>query len=218
MLDEHDWPTRSVHPVYGMPNYRAGNLMVAATPNPFWAGFADLATAASNPQREAVIATYATPGGTVDLTTFFDLLAVHELFHVFLEDAGIGLPRLWLMELVCNLALPHYVAACEPHQLPPLEVLPRAVDALDRDQLEHHTLAAFEARYAFGMDPINYGWYQCRLHEAAAKIHAATDGTALSICWTAFAETSDAPMSDTELAHFLDTHIAPTLGDVLRTW
>lgn len=218
VLDEHDWPTRSMHPVYGMPNCRAGNLIVAATPNPLWAGFADLATAASNPQREAVIATYATAGGTVDLTTFFDLLAVHELFHVFLEDAGIELPRLWLMELVCNLALHHYVAACEPDQLSTLEVLPRAVAALDRDQLEHHSLAAFEARYAFGMDPINYGWYQCRLHEAAAKIHAATGGTALRTAWTAFAEAPHATMGDSELELFLDTHISPMLGEVLRTW
>ena len=41
ILDETDWPSRSTHPVYGMPNADAGRLMMPATPNPFWDDFAD---------------------------------------------------------------------------------------------------------------------------------------------------------------------------------
>ena len=47
VLGPEDWPGRSPHPVYGMPNCAGGNLIVAGVPNPFWQGFVDLVAAAA---------------------------------------------------------------------------------------------------------------------------------------------------------------------------
>lgn len=78
MLGTDDWEGRSIHPVYGMPNYRSGNLIVAATTNPFWAGFLDVIEEDAPEQAATVADAYGGPDGGVDLSPFFDLLAVHE--------------------------------------------------------------------------------------------------------------------------------------------
>src|SRR2546425_12796022 len=39
VLSPQDWSGRSSHPVYGMPNYEAGNLIVAGEGRKFWGSF-----------------------------------------------------------------------------------------------------------------------------------------------------------------------------------
>lgn len=206
VLGPDDWAPRSEHPVYGMPNYNNGNLVVAATSNPFWHAFAELIGGVSLPDGPAVADVYRAAGDSGDLTPFFDLLAVHELAHVFIEQRPVHFPRLWLTELACNLALHSYVAACEPELLTTLETFPRAMGAIDPSRFSHRRLAEFDCYYAHGMEPLNYGWYQCRFHVAAATVHDASDGRALRALWDEFGrdETSRRDTStDASLAELL---------------
>jgi len=72
---------------------------------------------------------YTVGDGTLSMTAFFDLLALHELGHAFHEQAGLTMPRLWIQELFSNLMLHTYIAENEPEKLPVLEIFPETVVA-----------------------------------------------------------------------------------------
>jgi len=151
-----------------MPNYEAGNLIVAGEESSFWGSFVDMIKDASPSLLKEAQTTYGSDG-TIDLAPFFDLLAVHELAHIFHDQVPFHFPRAWLTEFFANLCLHAYVASVEPEQLSTLETFPRLIVALGPDNFRHRTLEAFEALYT-KVGPQNYGWYQCRLHLAAKKV------------------------------------------------
>ena len=124
VLSPQDWPGRSSHPVYGMPNYEAGNLIVAGEESSFWGSFVDMIKDASPSLLKEAQITYGSDG-RIDLAPFFDLLAVHELAHIFHDQVPFHFPRAWLTEFFANLCLHAYVASVEPEQLPTLETFPR---------------------------------------------------------------------------------------------
>ena len=221
VLGPDDWDSRSSHPVYGMPNYEQGNLFVAGTSNRFWEGFLDLIAAGAPDHLPGLSAVYGAAGGGIDLSPFFDLLPVHELAHAFVNDGPLRLPRKWLDELACNLALHGYAAAEEPGQLPVLVALPAAVAAIEPPGTGYSTLADFDTYYAENMDPWNYGWYQCRFHVAAARVHDTAGAGAVRHLWRTFlaraADTGGENVGDEELMRLLD-HADPVIGDFMRLW
>ena len=210
VLDPGDWTGRAAHPVYGMPNYDgAGNLVVAGAPSDFWRGFVDLVADTQPAELTTLAAVYDRDGG-IDLSPFFDLLAVHELGHRVHQVGGVRFPRLWLAELFCNLCLHTYVAEEEPGTLPVLEAFPAVVAAVPPERVEHSDLAVFEQLYD-RMPPHNYGWYQCRLHAAAKRVYDAGGPAVLRGLWTRFR------VADEKLVSALDA-IEPELARVLLEW
>jgi hypothetical protein len=133
---------------------------------------------------------YGLPDGSTDLSPFFNLTSVHELAHLFHEQANVQFPRKWLQEFFANLSLHAYVATQEPEQLPILETFSRLVVEAGSASFEHHTLADLDRLYT-GVGPQNYGWYQCRLHVAAKAVYDAGGVAALQRLWQAFPPISD---------------------------
>jgi hypothetical protein len=221
VLGPQDWDSRSPNLVYGMPGYEQGNLLVAGTGNRFWAESLELIRAGAPDHLPSLSAVYGTAEGEIDLTPFFDLLPVHELAHAFVNDGPLRLPRRWLDEFECNLAMHGYVAAEEPGQLPALITFPAAIAAIEPPGTGYRNLADFDTYHAGNMDPWNYGWYQCRLSVAAARVHdSAGAGAARRLSDTFLsraARTVDEDLSDEELARLLD-QADPALGDVARNW
>jgi hypothetical protein len=221
VLGPEDWGSRAPDLVYGMPGYQQGNLLVAGATNRFWEESLDLITAGAPDHLPGLSAVYGAAGGGIDLTPFFDLLPVHELAHAFVNDGPRRLPRTWLDEFACNLLMHGYVAAEEPGQLPALITFPAAIAALEPPGTGYRVLADFDSHGAANMDPWNYGWYQCRLSAAAARVHdSAGAGAArrlsdVFVSRTAHAE--DQEVSDEELVRLLD-QADPALGDVARHW
>jgi hypothetical protein len=209
VLAPDDWDGRSGFPLYGMPNYVAGNVVVAGQPSDFWYGFVDLVAGADPAGLEALRKAYGA-AGEIDLSPFFDLLAIHEIGHHFHHVGGVHFPRLWLMELFCNLYLHVYVTEQEPEALPVLECLPAVVAAISPDRFPHRDLRAFEQLYN-RMPPRNYGWYECRLHVAAKRVYDAGGPAVLRRLWDRFR------LSDAELAVALE-EVEPELLRVQSDW
>jgi hypothetical protein len=220
VLGPEDWDSRSPNLVYGMPGYAQGNLFVAGTTNKFWEESLGLIKAGAPGHLPGLSAVYGAAGGGIDLTPFFDLLPVHELAHAFFNDGPRCLPRKWLNEFECNLLMHGYVAAEEPGQLPVLTTFPAAVAAIEPPGTGYRSLADFDT-FAENMDPWNYGWYQCRLSVAAARVHdSAGAGAARRLSDTFLSRTAiadDEDLSDEELVRLLD-QADPALGDVARHW
>jgi hypothetical protein len=209
VLSERHWVAFGGAEPFGMPHFGDGILYVAGEPARFWAGLAEALAGAPADQREAVARVYG-GGGDLDLRPFFDLLVVHELTHAFVGGLPYGFGRRWLEELFCNLALHTFVAAAEPAELDRLTVFPRAYLSLD-DSAFQHDLRYFDEVYS-GMSPENYAWYQCRLHAAAAAVHAASGAAALDGLWRMGRE------SDRVLAGAILDAAGPAASSVLSTW
>jgi hypothetical protein len=78
---------------------------------------------------------------------------------------------------------------------------------LPASEFEYHTWDQFEEFYPPGMQPINYGWYQCRLKVFAGKLYALHGERLLSRIWNRFAE------SDADLCRSIDEELSLGLSD-----
>ncbi|MGH2560773.1 MAG: hypothetical protein ACRDJH_17045 [Thermomicrobiales bacterium] len=210
VLSPGDWGGRASHPLYGMPNYAHGNLVIAGELNSFWHGFAGLIREARPDQMPTLQAVYGTADGAIDLSPFFDLLTVHELAHQFHDQTPYRFPRRWMEEIFVNLCLHAYVAEVEPDCLQVLETFPRVLAGIAPDRFPHHTLGAFEALYA-GVGPMAYGWYQSRFHVAAKQVYDAGGTSALRRLWDEFV------LNDDRLAVQIAT-VQSEIADVLTGW
>lgn len=211
VLGPDDWTARATHPLYGMPNFRAGNLVLAGEPNPFWAGLAALATSEVPDGRERLERVYPSGPDGIDLSPLFDLLAVHELAHIFIEVDGRTPSRFWVLELACNLLQHSYVEVEEPEHLSTLTTFPSVFAEIDASRFTHRTLDDFERSYAHGMDGANYGWFQSKLHVGARHLYDTRGAAAIQGMWRLLAEE---PAGD--LDTLLGQHLGPGAVALLR--
>jgi hypothetical protein len=196
VLAEDDWNDPGLP--YGMPYYADGQLVVAGEPAQFWRLFVPLLEHAPAPLREAAVQVY---GKELDLSPFFNLLAVHELGHSF-PKPGV-FPRHWLDETFANLCLHAYIASREQGLLPVLEAFPNAVAAIAPTNFPCRSLHEFETVYS-GMDAVNYGWFQCHFHVAARGVYDSGGIAVLKRFFRRFSRPDD------------DVLAAVLLGDVSR--
>ena len=217
VLTPERWSKYAAFPVYGMPHYiDEQTLAIAGQDNSFWQSMAPPAQALPPQAARAMQTAYGQTDGSINLSSFFDLLAVHELGHLFQFQAKCQFPRLWLAELFCNICLHAYTASVEPDQLNALETFPQMVANLDSAELRYRSLDDFERLY-IDVGPQNYGWYQCRFHVAARRIYEAGGVEALQRLWKSFLQ-SDEQLSDEQLAARLRTDAQPEIEKVLTAW
>jgi len=217
VLTPEHWNEYAAFPVYGMPHYTdERTLAVAGQDNGFWQSMSPPVEVLPPPAAQAMQAAYGQPDGSINLSSFFDLLAVHEIGHLFHLQAEREFPRLWLRELFCNICLHAYVVAQEPEQMPALETFPQIVANSGVDELPYRSLDDFERLY-IDVGAQNYGWYQCRFHVAAKHIYEAGGIEALQRLWKAFPQ-SDEKLSDEQLAARLREDVHAEVERVLTAW
>lgn len=166
VVDENDWPRVTGTPTYGLPNAWNGSLVVAGTEAPLWDSFAEMV---QPEDRAALEAAYAAPNGTIRLGPFMDLVAVHEVAHIFHQGTQ-HFPRLWLQELFANLCLHAWVVDRSPADLGTLTTMPRLGSKAPPGTFPRSSRADFEQFYT-EMDGPNYVWYQFRLQVEAEALH-----------------------------------------------
>ena len=193
VLSEADWPSRTETPLFGLPNAANGSLVVAGTEAPFWEQLTEMVAQADRPELARV---YGRGDGTIRLGPFFDLVAVHEVAHVFHEGSQ-HFPRLWLQELFANLCLHSWVAERSPASLPILVTLPRLGGKASPEAFSYRTRDDFERIYT-GVGGPNYVWFQFRLQLEAASLYDRAGAAAVARLFEAFR------MDDAALARRLD--------------
>ena len=65
--------------------------------------------------------------------------------------------------------------------------------------------------------PQNYGWYQCRWHDAAASLYDLDGKAVFQRLWTTL-QTEQVKMNDASLAELLQTKVGKSVADVLLRW
>jgi hypothetical protein len=216
VLSEADWAEKGRVPLYGLPNAEAGTLVVAGTEAGWWS---ELALMAADDRQAEVATVYGGPDGSIQLGDFFDLVAVHEVAHLFCEGMLV-FPRMWLGELFANLALHAWVAQRAPDSLDTLTTLPRLAGLGSGEEFEHRSRDDFERLYSSVGGP-NYVWYQFRLQVAAAELFDSVGEVAAQRLFDAFrvdgrtdrdSQAFDESIDDATLAARLSAAVDPKLG------
>jgi hypothetical protein len=216
VLSEADWAEKGRAPLFGLPNAEAGTLVVAGTEAGWWS---DLAPMAGSDGQAELATVYGRPEGDLHLGDFFDLVAVHEVAHLFCEGV-VAFSRLWLGELFANLALHAWVAQRTPASLDTLTTLPRLAALGSGEEFEHRTRDDFERHYTSIGGP-NYVWYQFRLQVAAAELFESIGEVAVRRLFDAFRidggtdrdpQAFDDSIDDAALAARLSAAVDPELG------
>ncbi|RYD73086.1 MAG: hypothetical protein EOP53_20755 [Sphingobacteriales bacterium] len=221
VLDSTDWKTYSMRGApYGVPHYidNKKRLVVAAHDNQLWKSFLPPADKLPPTYKESIIATYRNKEGQLSSQAFFDLLAIHELGHAFLNQAGVKMQRQWLSELYCNIFLHSFIAEKQKQLLPALTLLPRMFGEQSAKDFKYTSLKDLQNHYndIATKAPRNYGWYQCRWHAGAANIYDA-DRNAARKLWDAFSQQKD-KLSDEALLEMLDKSGNKGVADLIRNW
>jgi hypothetical protein len=221
VLAPEQWQEYTGSPMYGVPQtIDACTIVVAGQNSPLWSMIVPPAERLSPPAAQAMAASYGRPDGSIDLAPYMDLLPVHEIGHLFIDQAAgrfdFHLPRRWLVELFCNLCLHAYVVAEAPAQLPNLATLPQAIVAGGFGHLPHRSLDDFERLYA-GMEPPNFVWYLSQLHVAAQRVYDRGGVESLPLLYETIVQ-SHGQISDEQLAVRLRTEVQPEVAWVLTGW
>ncbi len=218
VLNPEHWKNYAKYPLYGMPHYADKfTLVVAAENNDFWRNTIPPLDNLPPDLTSKIKATYTSSDKKLSMEPFFDLLAIHEVGHLFHEQANVQFPRKWLMELFGNILLHTYIAEKRLNLLPALEIFPAMVVAAGTSQYKYTSLHDFEEYYYPVMDGRNYGWYQSRLHVAAKNIYNAGGKEVLVNLWKALS-TAPSKMSDEQLVSFLKTKVHQSVADVMLSW
>ncbi|WP_424636823.1 hypothetical protein [Embleya sp. AB8] len=175
VADAADWDSVATVPLYGTPQGSGEDLRVAADDG--WFG-ADL-YAAIRPHlgAEPAAALRAVFGEPPALRPYFDLVAVHELTHLFQDQAWPGYPGMWIAELHADLAMVGYAHRVEPELLPVLRAFTATVDELPAEVTLLRELADMDRSFEHGA--INFAWFHFNLTRAAERLWAAEGMEAL---------------------------------------
>ena len=166
VVNEADWPNVTQVPLYGLPNASNGTLVVAGTEAPLWDSFAEMV---QPEDREEFEAAYSANDGTIRLGPFMDLIAVHEVAHIFHEGTQ-HFPRLWLQEFFANLCTHAWVVDRSPADLATLTTMPRLGSKSPPESWAHSSRDDFERLY-LDLGGANYVWYQFRLQVEAGALY-----------------------------------------------
>ena len=208
VLDAEAWSDAGPAPHYGTPHTAGGDtVVVAAGPSDLFDEIRDviLEEASAGPRAQL----FQVYGDPPNLSSFVDLLAVHELAHLYHEQVPFTFPTLWLQELFADVALEGYVVEALPAAHRVLETLPRAGREIRPARIPDHGLERFgEAAAAGGGLPD--AWFRLRLHDAAIGLW---EEGGRELIRTMYERFRDAPSDQVDLGS-----IDPALAAVPARW
>jgi hypothetical protein len=221
ILSPDHWPEFASHPVFGMAHcIDQHTIIVAGQEAEMWKMIVPPMEYFSADIVHALRKVYEQTDGSISIGAFMDLLALHEMMHLFISQATDASdfvpPQLWLIELLCNLGLHAYVANREPTAMEYLTVYPQAIVALGYLHLSHTSLADFEQIYG-RMEVPNFAWYQCQLHVAAHHIYDVGGIESMQALFKAIVQSRES-FPNEHLAVQLLGNIHPYIAKVLTTW
>lgn len=156
VLRRHNWEIMRRVP-YGYPHSNASRMTIfvpARYPPRLIERLVDLVDRADAAQREPVLEGFATVDASI--MRFLDLVAVHELGHLFVASLQLELGAKWLHEFVADLFATAYFADAAPDFLPFWLAWARLQAS---QKVAHTSLSDYEAHFG-KLDFANANYYQ----------------------------------------------------------
>ena len=222
VLNPTDWQQHAIKgSIYGMPHFKSSEnaIIVAAEDNPFWKVQLPDVNTIKAPHKDLLKLTYTMQDGSMSARNFFDLLAIHELAHLWSQRGKRAIQRLWLEEMFCNLALHTFIEEERSEWVGALTDLPSYHALNEEVKMKYTTLESFEADYnKIALEaPQNYGWYQFRFHHAARLIYNQGGKEVIKKLWDFLGKYKD-KLSDVELKDKLAKEVHPYFKTLLEGW
>ena len=211
VLAPDDWVRLSGYPVFGFPHFVGDDtILTGSIPPPF---FDDLVAALwpqlSEETRGDVEEVYGRPPR---IHPFADMLAVHELCHLYHQQSGFWFPERWLSELFCNIGLEGYITEIEPDQIAVLRTFSAVAQDIDPQAFPVRDIHRMEAALEGG--PMNYAWFQLLLHRAAIPIWQTGGASVLRRLFDRFRDGSHPADLRQALADDVDPSVARVIDDL----
>lgn len=170
IADRADWDAVAEVPIYGMPQSLPEKVVTSPDPAGWWQEYLDALRPHLPPAHLAEVARVY--GDPADFTALADLIAVHELAHLFHEIHPVTwaseFPAGWVMELFANIGMHGYLAEHEPERLTLLSTMAAATRAAGPDPWPLQDLAAMGQ--SMRVSVTNYVWFEFMLIGFAASI------------------------------------------------
>jgi len=168
VADAADWDAVATTSTYGTPQGSGDHVRVAADDGWFGAAlYADIRPHAGTATARRLCDVYGEPPV---LRPYFDLVAVHELTHLFQDQAWPRPPGMWISELHANLAMVGFAHEVEPGALPVLRGLTSTVDELPSRLVPVRELA--DMAVSSERSALNFAWFHFGLTRAAEELWA----------------------------------------------
>jgi hypothetical protein len=144
VISPPDWEVHARFPLYGMPHTARGeDIIVGTEPAEFWQEIISMLGASPDPPHGWSAST-GVRNRQIDMGSFADPIAIHELGHLYHEQVPSSFPRLWLKELFANLCVHTYLAEMHPEMMPVWTALPEMVTSAPITTVKHRSLSDFE--------------------------------------------------------------------------
>jgi hypothetical protein len=158
-----DWPQVAQVPIYGVPQTFGDHVILPAEEAALHHEVLDaLQPYLTEATRAGLLDAYGDPPR---LISFLDFLAVHELTHLFHDQADCDYSSMWVAEFHAHLGAAGYFFEFEPDRLPGFSAFAACALEMPGTDLAVHTLDDMEQSFESGY--VNHAWYQLRLGHAA---------------------------------------------------
>ncbi|MCP4574120.1 MAG: hypothetical protein GY838_17300 [bacterium] len=202
VLDAEDWARWTPLP-YGLAHMKLGEsptAVVAATPDNMLVN----ATLANKDRvSEETVRLLDELGFTYEeaVPAFMDLVAVHEIGHIYSNAYDVWPTQKWLSEFTATYLSYSFMKDSRPEFVQLWEIMSESnVETNDHD---HTTLADFEKLY-IGVGGSNYGWYQARFTQQVCRVYEAAGIAFMHHVRKSLAEHPEAAEDDPFRLHELD--------------
>jgi hypothetical protein len=201
-----------------MPHCTDGQTLVMAADAPeFWEGARSwVFGAVADEQMERLKSIYGTVDGELNVRPFNDLVALHELGHIFHKQVPFDFPRHWLRELFATFCQYVAVAVGLPERMPHLLSLPLAVHR-PAEEMTFTALDDFD-RPTSELGLGNFIWYQWELLFAARAIYEREGPAILRRIFDASLSCCDRSTIEADLVGWLEKKASPVTAGVMRNW
>ena len=219
MLDNAHWESIAYYPPPGMPQAWKGNIILGLDNSAMASKVRNALTPLPADIKSSLFQTY---GKELNLDRFYrDILAIHELAHLYHFYEGTTPQRKWLQELFATLAMVTFVHNRCVECFEEMDVYPQFILSSGKRGIEYTSLNNFETMYLPGLGPKNYEWFQMHFYQWAQEI-LAQDGEEALVKLRRFIIDTDLSsttrMDNETLINQLRENVSSHLATLVERW
>ncbi|WP_020531970.1 hypothetical protein [Flexithrix dorotheae] len=218
-IENSKWREHSYFPPPGLPQAGRGNVILGLNKSVVSQEAEKMITQLPTEYWSLLKPVY---GENIDLDLFYrEILAIHELAHLYHFKEGTQPQRKWLQELFATMSMYSFIKEKSNSSFDIMDTYPEFVLQSGDRMATYKTLLDFEEKYVQKMTPQNYEWYQMQLYSNAKQIIDSCKNDIL-IKLREFLVNTDLTknekLSDTELTVRLKKEVGKEIADIMTNW
>lgn len=217
-IENKKWNTYAYFPPPGLPQAGKGNIILGIEKSVISMEVENMITQLPEQAWATLKPVY---GDTLNLDLFYrEVLAIHELAHLYHFKEGTKPQRKWLQELFATMSMYAFIKD-KAIYYSMMNAYPEFVLQSGDRMAEFKTLQDFEEKYVQKLTPQNYEWYQMQLYQYSKDIMDSNKPDILKRLHAFLIATDMSTinkLTDSELIQHLERKVGKDVANVLRNW